>query len=262
MIQLATKDYHTFIHSDNKMKAMIFAAGLGTRLGSITEKTTKALLDINGKTVLHRAVEKCALSGFDDIIVNVHHFAEQAEEEIENLRKAGYSIEISDERAGLLENGGGLYKAKWFFDDRPFLLYNADIVSDYDIKALFRFHQKKGCIATLATRHRPGKRFILVDSEGRLRGWRNIETGEEKLRGVASSEGLDEIAFSSMHIVEPEIFNYMKPGKYSMIDLYLELAAEKPIYTLKDDKGYWVDVGTPESLERIRMILSQLPSGS
>ena len=144
MIRQQTKDYQTFIHSDNKMKAMIFAAGLGTRLGSITEKTTKALLDINGKTVLHRAVEKCALSGFDDIIVNVHHYAEQAEEEIENLRKAGYNIEISDERAGLLENGGGLYKAKWFFDDRPFLLYNADIVSDYDIKALFRYHQKKG----------------------------------------------------------------------------------------------------------------------
>jgi NDP-sugar pyrophosphorylase family protein len=238
------------------MKAMIFAAGLGTRLGKITETTTKALLDIKGKSVLHRAVEKCSISGFEDIIINVHHFAEQVEAEIENLRKIGYRISISDERDGLLENGGGLFKAKWFFDGNPFLLYNADIISDYDIPALFRFHQEKGCIATLATRHRPGKRFILVDKEGRLRGWRNVETGEEKLRGVLTSEGLDEIAFSSMHIVEPEIFKFMRHGKYSMIDLYLELAAEHPIYTLKDDDGYWVDVGTPESLERVRKLLS------
>jgi NDP-sugar pyrophosphorylase family protein len=238
------------------MKAMIFAAGLGTRLGKITETTTKALLDIKGKSVLHRAVEKCSISGFEDIIINVHHFAEQVEAEIENLRKIGYRISISDERDGLLENGGGLFKAKWFFDGNPFLLYNADIISDYDIPALFRFHQEKGCIATLATRHRPGKRFILVDKEGRLRGWRNVETGEEKLRGVLTSGGLDEIAFSSMHIVEPEIFKFMRQGKYSMIDLYLELAAEHPIYTLKDDDGYWVDVGTPESLERVRKLLS------
>jgi NDP-sugar pyrophosphorylase family protein len=240
------------------MKAMIFAAGLGTRLGTITRTTTKALLDINGKTVLHRAVEKCSTSGFDDIIINVHHFAEEVEKEIEYLRKSGYNISVSDERDGLLENGGGLFKAKWFFDDNPFLLYNADIISDYDIPALFRFHRQKGCLATLATRHRPGKRFILVDSEGRLRGWRNVETGEEKLRGVATSDGLEEIAFSSMHIVEPEIFNYMRPGKYSMIDLYLELAAEHTVYTLKDDGGYWVDVGTPESLDRVRKILSDL----
>jgi NDP-sugar pyrophosphorylase family protein len=238
------------------MKAMIFAAGLGTRLGKITETTTKALLDINGKSVLHRAVEKCSISGFEDIIINVHHFAEQVETEIEYLRKIGYRISVSDERDGLLENGGGLFKAKWFFDGNPFLLYNADIISDYDIRALFRFHQKKGCIATLATRHRPGKRFILVDNEGRLRGWRNVETGEEKLRGVFTSEGLDEIAFSSMHIVEPEIFKFMRQGKYSMIDLYLELAAEYPVYTLKDDDGYWVDVGTPESLERVRKLLT------
>jgi len=239
------------------MKAMIFAAGLGTRLGKITETTTKALLDINGKTVLHHAVEKCSLSGFEDIIINIHHFADQVLMEIENLRKIGYRISVSDERDGLLENGGGLFKAKWFFDDKPFLLYNADIISDYDIPSLFRFHQEKGCIATLATRHRPGKRFILVDNEGRLRGWRNIETGEEKLRGVFTSEGLDEIAFSSMHIVEPEIFKFMRQGKYSMIDLYLELAAEHPVYTLKDDGGYWVDVGTPESLERVRKLLSK-----
>ena len=155
----------------------------------------------------------------------------------------------------LLENGGGLYKAKWFFDNNPILLYNVDIVSDLDLSALYKQHLMRKGLATLATRHRPGKRYILVDTDGRLRGWRNVETGEEILKGV-SSEGLDQIGFSSMHIVEPEIFNFMKEGIYSMIDLYLDLAASHHIYTLKHDEGYWVDVGTPESLDRVRKLLS------
>lgn len=237
------------------MKAMIFAAGLGKRLGKITETIPKALVDINGKSALRLAVERCTSFGFDDIIINVHHFADLVEEEVNNLNRIGFRVSVSDERDMLLENGGGLYKAKWFFDKNPFLLYNVDIISDYDISALYRMHLQKRGLATLATRHRPGKRYILVDAEGRLRGWRNVETGEEILKGV-SAEGLDEIGFSSMHIVEPEIFKYMNEGIYSMIDLYLDLAEDHHIYTLKNDAGYWVDVGTPESLKRVRKILS------
>ena len=239
------------------MQAMIFAAGKGTRLGKITETTPKALVDVSGKTILHRAVEKCTSSGFDDIIINVHHFADMIEDEIRCLNRMGYKITVSDERSALLENGGGLYKAKWFFKNEPFLLYNADIVSSFDLNALYKNHKEKGGLATLATRHRPGKRFILVDVEGRLRGWRNIETGDEILT-TSSHEWLDEIGFSSMHIVEPEIFNYMHEGVYSMIDLYLKLADKHKIFTLKDDEGYWVDIGTPESLERVRKIFSSI----
>ena len=237
------------------MKAMIFAAGMGKRLGKLTETIPKALVDVNGKTVLHRAVERCSSYGFDDIIINVHHFADMVEEEVLRLNKMGFSVAVSDERDMLLENGGGLYKAKWFFDNNPFLLYNVDIVSDLDLSALYKSHLLRKAFATLATRHRPGKRYILVDADGRLRGWRNVETGDEILKGV-SSEGLDQIGFSSMHIVEPEIFNFMKEGVYSMIDLYLELASSHNIYTLKHDEGYWVDVGTPESLELVRKLLS------
>jgi N-acetyl-alpha-D-muramate 1-phosphate uridylyltransferase len=238
------------------MKAMIFAAGMGKRLGKITKSIPKALVDIHGKTVLYRAVERCTSYGFDDIIINVHHFADMVEEEVRRLNKMGFRISVSDERDMLLENGGGLYKAKWFFDGNPFLLYNVDIVSDLDLSDLYKLHLEKKGLATLAIRHRPGKRYILVDDEGRLRGWRNVETGEEILAGIKSSEGLDQIGFSSMHIIDPEIFNYMKEGKYSMIDLYLSLATSHPIYTLKHDEGYWVDVGTPESLDRVRLILS------
>ena len=238
------------------MKAMIFAAGMGKRLGKITESIPKALVDVNGKTLLHRAVERCSLSGFDDIIINVHHFADMVEEEISRLTGLGFKITLSDERDMLLENGGGLYKAKWFFDEKPFLLYNVDIVSDLDLRSLYRLHIEKKGLATLAVRHRPGKRYILIDNESRLAGWRNVETGEEILAGVSSSEGLHQIAFSSMQIVEPEIFMYMREGVYSIIDLYLDLAASHPIFTLMHDDGYWVDVGTPESLERVRKILT------
>jgi NDP-sugar pyrophosphorylase family protein len=237
------------------MKAMIFAAGLGTRLGTITEQIPKALVDINGKTALRRAVEKCSAAGFDDIIINVHHFADIVEDEVRKLNNEGFHISVSDEREGLLENGGGLYKARHFFNNDPFLLYNVDIVSDLDLSSLYKLHLRKNGLATLAVRHRKGKRFLLVDENGQLRGWRNISTGEQILAGVSSDEGLDEIAFSSMHIVEPEIFHYMQDGKYSMIDLYLKLAADHNIYTLKHDEGYWIDVGTPESLEEVRILL-------
>jgi NDP-sugar pyrophosphorylase family protein len=238
------------------MKAMIFAAGLGKRLGNITECIPKSLVDINGKTALQLAVEKCSAHGFDDIIINVHHFADMVEDEVRRLNKIGFMISISDERDQLLENGGGLYKARKFFGNNPFLLYNVDIISDLDLTSLYSLHLEKKGLATLAVRHRPGQRFLLVDQEGRLRGWRNVSTGEQILSGVKAA-GLSEIAFSSMHIVEPEIFNYMSEGIYSMIDLYLGLAKEHKIYTLKHDEGYWIDVGTPESLDYVRKLFEK-----
>jgi NDP-sugar pyrophosphorylase family protein len=238
------------------MKAMIFAAGLGKRLGKITENIPKALVEINGKSALHLAVEKCSRYGFDDIIINVHHFADMVEEEVAKLNKMGFSISVSDEREMLLENGGGLYKARSFFDENPFLLYNVDIISNLDLSDLYRTHIEKKGLAVLAVRHRPGKRFLLIDDCGQLRGWRNISTGEQILAGV-SNEGLSEIAFSSMHIVEPEIFSYMTEGIYTMVDLYLKLAAKHQIFTLKHDEGYWVDVGTPESLDHVRKLLKE-----
>jgi NDP-sugar pyrophosphorylase family protein len=238
------------------MKAMIFAAGLGKRLGAITEKTPKALVEINGKTMLQYAVEKCSAFGFEDIIVNVHHFADMVEDEVKRLNRIGFKISVSDERDKLLENGGGLYKAREFFDKSPFLLYNVDIISDFDLSSLFSLHLEKKGLATLAVRHRTGKRFLLVDKDGQVRGWRNVSTGEEILAGITET-GLSEIAFSSMHIVEPEIFNYMRQGIYSMVSLYLNLASDHNIYTLTQDDGYWLDIGTAESLEQARTFLSK-----
>ena len=236
------------------MKAMIFAAGLGKRLGKITETIPKALVDIKGKTALQMAVEKCSAHGFDDIIINVHHFAEMVEAEVKRLNDLGYRITVSDERDMLLETGGGLFKARGFFDKHPFLIYNVDIISDLDLSTLYKYHLEKKGLATLAVRHRPGNRFYLIDKSGIIRGWRNNATGEQILTTTVS-EDLSEIAFSSMHIVEPEIFKFMEEGVYTMTTLYLKLAGEHNIFTLIDDNGYWGDIGTPESLEYVRNLL-------
>jgi NDP-sugar pyrophosphorylase family protein len=236
------------------MKAMILAAGKGVRLGKITESIPKALVDINGKTALHVAAEKCAAYGFNEIIINVHHFADLVDQEVERLNKSGFNVSVSDEREMLLETGGGLFKARRFFDKNPFLVLNVDVISDLDLSALYNYHLNKKGLATLAVRKRPGNRFFLIDSSGRIRGWRNNSTGEQKLSGTVKEE-LSEIAFSGIHIVEPEIFDYMSDGVYSMTDLYLKLAEEHKIYTFRDDEGNWGDIGTPESLENIRNLL-------
>jgi len=240
------------------MKAIILAAGIGTRLGKITETIPKALVDINGKTALQIAVEKCNFHGFDDIIINVHHFADMVEDEVKRLIALGYRISVSDEREELLETGGGLYNARDFFDNSPFLIYNVDIISEIDLSALYRYHLMKNVLATLAVRHRPGNRFYLIDNEGIIRGWRNNATGDQVLT-TSISDGLSQIAFSGMHVVEPEIFKYMNKGVYSMTTLYLKLAADHRIHTFLDDSGFWGDIGTPENLEYVRKLLKESP---
>jgi N-acetyl-alpha-D-muramate 1-phosphate uridylyltransferase len=240
------------------MKALILAAGMGSRLGKITGKIPKVLVDINGKTALQLAVEKCNASGFDDIIVNVHHLADMVEQEIDRLNQRGFKITVSDERERLLETGGALFKAKWFFDDKPFLVYNADIVTDFDLKLLFDDHFSDSRLATLVTRKRAGNRFFLTDKSGRVRGWRNNATGEEIIPDYDPA-ALTEIAFSGIHMVDPEIFRYMEEGIYTFTALYLKLVKDHKIMILRHDEGFWSDIGTPETLEAVRRRFSHLP---
>ena len=233
------------------MKAMIMAAGKGTRLGKITETIPKVLVDINGKSLLQMAVETCTRYGFDDIIVNVHYMADMVEKEINRLNGLGFRITVSDERELLLENGGGLYNAKDFFNNDPFLVFNADIVTDLDLSSLYTYHLNKNGLATLAVRNRGGNRFLMINSEGLLKGWCNKTSGEEII-AVGGNEELSVIGFSSIQIIDPEIFKFMKEGIYTVVSLYLELASSHKIYTYRCDDGYWFNVGTPEELEKVR----------
>ena len=237
------------------MKAMIFAAGLGTRLGEMSRERPKALVDVNGKTALRMAAEKLAAAGFDDLLVNIHHHPALMREEIERLRTDGFRITISDETAELLDTGGGLLNARSFFVPEPFICYNVDIFTDLDIRDLYQRHLASGALATLAVRHRPGNRFFLVDKSGRIRGWRNIATKEEII-SVNSSKGLEEIAFSGIHVLSPEILDMMPEGIYTMTSIYLMLAGRNMIMAYLHDDGYWFDCGTPQNLEKIRKHLA------
>lgn len=238
------------------MKAMIFAAGLGTRLGELSRERPKALVEISGRSALGLACEKLTTSGFDDIIINIHHHPALMLEEIEKLRSEGFKITVSDESAELLDTAGGLLKARPFFADEPFICYSVDIFTDLDLREMYIKHLATGALATLATRHRFGTRFLLVDKNGRMCGWRNVATKEE-ITTKGSSSGLSETGFSSIQILSPSIFDLMPQGIYSLTSLYLMLAREHKIMTYPHDDGYWFDCGTPANLEKIRKYLGR-----
>lgn len=238
------------------MKAMIFAAGLGTRLGEMTLTRPKALADINGNTMLALTAGKLVAAGFDDLLVNIHHHPEQMLEEIDKLRRRGFRITVSDERNELLDTAGGLYRAREFFGSEPFLAHNVDEFTDLDLAGMYRQHAESGALATLAVRHRPGNRMLLVDASGRVRGWRNNATKEEILT-VESSRKLEEVGFSGIQVLSPAIFDLMQEGIYSLTSLYLMLAKNHLIMTCLHDYGYWFDCGTPQNLEKIRAHLKK-----
>ncbi len=231
------------------MKAMIFAAGLGTRLRPITNDRPKALAEINGHALLEIAIKRLKIHGFDEIIINVHHYADMVENFLQSHHNFGADITISDERDQLLDTGGGLKKASWFFDKKePFLLYNVDIITDVDLTAFYEFHKKNNALATLLVRHREGSRFLLMTPDKRLYGWENIATGE-KILTCSSGPELERIAFSGLHVIDPLLFDLMtENGVFSIVQTYLRLAKDHVIMGYVDDASYWTDVGTPAKL--------------
>ena len=163
------------------MKAMIFAAGLGTRLRPITDSIPKALVPVAGKTLLEHVIEKLSNEGFDELIINVHHHAEKIIDFLAEHHNFGLHIEISDEREMLLDTGGGIRKAAEFFNDgKPFLIHNVDILSNANLKALYEKHIASDNIATLLVKDRETSRYLLFNEEQRLQGWMNVKTGEVK----------------------------------------------------------------------------------
>ncbi len=230
------------------MKAMIMAAGLGTRLGDLTVSKPKALVEVNGKPMLEYAVEYLKSYGINDIIVNVHHLGGQIIEFLKTKNNFGINIVISDERDLLLDTGGGLMKASWFFnDDKPFLVYNVDVLSKGDLRKLFVYHSVCKSLATLVVKQRETSRYFLIDKNQQLCGWRNKKTGEELIVRYASK--LSEVAFSGIQILDTSVFELSKKkGKFSLTEMYLELAEEHKIIVYNDGSP-WFDLGKPESIE-------------
>ena len=231
------------------MKAMILAAGLGTRLKPFTDNHPKALAEVNGKSLLQRNVEYLKSFGVTDIIVNVHHFASQISKTISNNNGWGTKITISDETDEVLETGGGLKKAAWFFQDsdEPFVLLNVDILTDIDLKKLLEYHNSKKALATLAVSNRETFRYFLFDENNILSGWENIKTNQIII--TRPNSNLSRRAFSGLHIISPEIFkDISQTGKFSMVDVYLELSKTQIIKGFDQGDCKFIDVGKPESI--------------
>lgn len=232
------------------MKAMIFAAGLGTRLQPLTNSIPKALVPFNNKPLLQHLIEKLVVEGFDKIIINTHHFSEQLIDFINIKNSFGIHISISDETGTLLDTGGGLIKASWFFDDgKPFLVHNVDVVSNIDFSSLLKFHIENNAIATLAVRDRKTSRYLHFDDNNVLSGWENIKTGERL--GHFNQEITRRFAFSGIHVIDPKIFKLInEEGKFSIINVYLNLANENKIVGFDHSEDLWMDVGNLTNLKK------------
>ena len=227
---------------------MILAAGLGTRLKPFTDSQPKALAIVNQKTILSRNIEYLKSFGITGIIINVHHFANQIIDHINENQNFGINITISDETNEVLETGGGLKKAAWFFNDhQPFVLMNVDILTDMNLGNMIQYHLDKKPLATLAVSERTSSRCFLFNKTNELCGWKNKQTNEEKIS--KPNEELIPYSFSGIHIIDPTLLPLIKQeGKFSLVDVYLDLAKTQTILGYNHTGCHLMDVGKPESI--------------
>lgn len=246
------------------MKAMIFAAGLGTRLRPLTNDRPKALVEIGGKTMLERVITKLSTTGFDDITINIHHFGEKIIDFLRKNDNFGLNIHISDERDLLLDTGGGILKARHLLDgDEPFLVHNADILTDIDLNAMYQSHLESEAMATVLVKDRKTSRYFVFDNDHRLQGWINRSTGETRPDGFVHREGMHELAFGGIHIISPSIFNELEKyskgqPKFSITPFYVDECHNHLIKGYVQSTPYnWLDVGKPETLKEAEILLSK-----
>jgi NDP-sugar pyrophosphorylase family protein len=235
------------------MKAMVLAAGLGTRLRPLTDDLPKALVELNGRTLLEITLERLRRFGIREVIVNVHHFADKVIDHLRAHDNFGMQVEISREDE-LLDTGGGLKKAAPFFlrdgSDEPFVLHNVDVLSSIDLAEMVRRHRETGALATLAVQHRTSSRQLLFDHHGELCGRRSGRDAAPEM--VREAGSVDELAFCGVHVISPRIFTCMtETGVFPIIPVYLRLESEREkTCAFRVDEYYWRDLGTPASLQQ------------
>jgi NDP-sugar pyrophosphorylase family protein len=237
------------------MRAMILAAGLGTRLRPLTDDRPKALVEVAGQTLLEITLRRLDRFGVRDVIVNVHHFADLVVEYLKKNDGFGMRVEISREEV-LLDTGGGLKKAAWFFSDsdEPFLLHNVDVISTIDLEEMVKFHRGSGALATLAVQERETSRYLLFDDANQLCGRR--AGAAEMVREARETMAL---AFSGVHVISPRMLSLMtEQGAFSIITSYLRLAADgETISAFRADEFYWRDLGRPENVRQVGLDVEQ-----
>ena len=239
---------------------MIFAAGLGTRLKPLTDHMPKALVPVAGKPMLEHVIGKLKSAGFDEIVINVHHFAHQIIDFLKAKDNFGIQIWISDESEELLDTGGGIKKAAPYFDE-PFLVHNADILSNIDLKAMYNYHLTSSNDATLLVSPRKTVRYLLFDEGNRLQGWVNKDTLQTKPEGfVYHPEVQKEYAFGGIHVISPTLFKYMEDGwigKFSIMDFYLRTCHEAQLGGYVKEDLQLIDIGKPDTLAKAEDFIRQ-----
>lgn len=233
---------------------MIFAAGLGTRLKPLTDTMPKALVKVGGQPLLWHTVMKLKAAGYEHMVVNVHHFAQQIVDYLKQNDNFGLDIRISDESDKLLETGGGIKKALPLFDrSKPILIHNVDILSNLDLTAL------DGSVTTLVVSPRQTKRYLLFDDDLYLRGWTNVETGEVKGE-VTDADSYLKLAFSGIHVLHPSLFPLMDewPDRFPIMDFYLKVCARHPIRGYEPFGLRLMDVGKLDTLHEAEQFLNTL----
>jgi NDP-sugar pyrophosphorylase family protein len=230
------------------MKAMVLAAGLGTRLLPFTQDRPKALVEIGGRTLLQITLTRLREFGVSEVIVNVHHFAGMILEYLKVHDHFGMRVEISREDELLLDTGGGLKKAGWFFlqsdeASEPFLLHNVDVISTINLGEIVKAHRDAWALATLAVQKRETSRYLLFDEEEQLCGRRILKLGKDEIVRVGGD--LEALAFTGIHVISPRMLGMMREeGAFSIIDLYLRLAgAGEKVQGFRADGYYWRDLG-------------------
>jgi N-acetyl-alpha-D-muramate 1-phosphate uridylyltransferase len=233
------------------MKAMILAAGLGTRLGDLTRNKPKALVEVNGMPMLQILVKKLIREGITELVINVHHEAGQIMQFLSANNNFGIDIHISEEIGELLDTGGGISNARHFLQDgNPFLVHNVDVISQVDIRKLKEYHVASEKLASLVVRKRESSRYLLYDDMGSLCGWENRISREKRI--VRPFEGeLTALAFSGIHMISPDIFRYLPDKRnFSVIQAYLDLAAVHEIGYYLDTTDVWFDLGKSGQLQQ------------
>lgn len=236
------------------MKAMILAAGLGTRLKPWTESHPKALVPVGGVPMLERVIVRLKEQGFTDMVVNIHHFGEQIIDFLAS-HEFGVNLEISDERGLLLDTGGALVKARSLLNgSEPVLIHNVDILSNADLGSVMTEHSAAGAGATLLVSDRDSSRKLVFDADLELSGWRNLNTGDIKVRRAIGGASGKEYAFSGIHVVSPSIIDEMaalygdKP--FPVMDFYLNPDIKTSIKGFMEDGLELIDIGKPGTLAR------------
>lgn len=234
------------------MKAMILAAGLGTRLRPLTDERPKALVEINGRTLLEITLSRLREFGVREVVINVHHFADMIVEYLKANHNFGMHIETSREES-LLDTGGGLKKAAYFFtensggSEEPFIVHNVDVLSTIALGRMVQFHNERHALATLAVQDRKTSRYLLFDDRLHLCG-RQYRNDQPELVGACQPP--QAFAFSGIHVVSPHLLAKLsEDGAFSIINSYLRLASQQEtILAFRADEYYWRDLGSPESL--------------